>query len=291
MRSDDFTLLADIVKRRSGIQVSVEKKYLFESRLLPVSRKHGLGDVIKLVERIRGGNCEGLLEAVVEAMTTNESFFFRDAHPFECFLDHIMPAMLVARAARRHVRIWCAAASTGQEPYSLAMCLDGLGARLSGWRIEILATDISTEALAKAQEGAYTQFEVQRGLPAQKLIKYFERSDTAWCIKPFLRKNITFKHHNLVNGNRQLGNFDIVFIRNVLIYFDLNTKQKILGEIRQMIPDDGYLCLGGTETVIGVTEDFAPIDDKRGWYRPDVERRSARLSKNGSALVESDRVG
>ena len=172
MTPQDFDYLRKLLRERSGLVLSAEKQYLAESRLLPVARKHGIGTLAELVGKLKAASA-GFRVEVVEAMTTNETFFFRDKIPFEHFRDTIMPALIAARAREKRIRIWCTAAATGQEPYSLAMSLKGIGAALAGWRVEILATDMSTEVLEKAKAGIYSQFEVQRGLPIQQLVKFF----------------------------------------------------------------------------------------------------------------------
>ena len=203
-------------------------------------------------------------------MTTNESFFFRDKIPFEHFRDTIMPALLAARAREKRIRIWCAACATGQEPYSLAMTLKGFGAALAGWKVEILATDISNEVLAKAKAGVYNQFEVQRGLPIQSLVKFFSQVGEAWQIAPEIRGMVLFRPLNLLNDFSSLGSFDLVFCRNVLIYFDQDTKISVLNRIARQMPSDGYLVLGAAETVVGLTDAFKPMPDKRGLYVPNI---------------------
>jgi chemotaxis protein methyltransferase CheR len=207
---------------------------------------------------------------VVEAMTTNESFFFRDKTPFEHFQQVMLPHLLQARARDRRIKIWCAAASTGQEPYSLAITIRELAAKLAGWRLDITATDLSTEVLEKAKAGVYTQFEVQRGLPINTLLKYFEQSGETWRIDPSLRGMITWRQLNLLDDFRHLGTFDIVFCRNVLIYFDNPTKASVLEKIAKMLTPDGFLVLGAAETVVGLTSSFKPMADKRGLYAPAV---------------------
>jgi chemotaxis protein methyltransferase CheR len=201
-------------------------------------------------------------------MATNESLFFRDKIPFDHFRDTIMPSLLVSRAQQRRVRIWCAAASTGQEPYSLAMALKEMGPALSGWRVEILATDFSLEVLEKAKAGIYSQFEVQRGLPIQMLVKYFTQIGEMWQIAPEIRAMVRFRPFNLLQDCLQLGSFDVVFCRNVLIYFDQQTKIDVLDRISRVVVPDGYLVLGAAETVVGLTNNFRPIPDKRALYGP-----------------------
>jgi chemotaxis protein methyltransferase CheR len=205
-------------------------------------------------------------------MTTNETFFFRDKVPFEHFRDTIMPEVLKARAGRKSIRIWCAAGSTGQEPYSLAMSLKEMSAALAGWRVEIIATDLSTEVLEKSKSGVYSQFEVQRGLPIQLLVKYFKQNGELWQIGPELRAMVQHRQLNLLHDFSQLGTFDIVFCRNVLIYFDQDTKISIFGRLAKVMEGDGFLVLGAAETVVGLTDVFKPLPDKRGLYRPSGAR-------------------
>jgi chemotaxis protein methyltransferase CheR len=201
-------------------------------------------------------------------MTTNESFFFRDKLPFDNFRDAVMPALLNARAQERNIRIWCAAAATGQEPYSLAMALREMGSRLAGWNIEIFATDISQAALEKAKTGLYSQFEVQRGLPIQMLVKYFTQIGDHWQIAPEIRAMVDFRHFNLLQDFAGLGMFDVVFCRNVLIYCDQDTKTAVLNRIARVMRGDAYLMLGAAETVVGLTTALKPMLEHRGVYVP-----------------------
>src|SRR3984893_17104792 len=203
---------------------------------------------------MKGGSA-ALVTQVVEAMTTNETFFFRDKLPFDHFRDSIMPEILKARASRRSLRIWCAAGSTGQEPYSLAMCLKEMNAATSGWRIEILATDLSQEVLEKSKAGIYRQLEVQRGLPIQLLVKYFKQIGELWHIDPDIRAMVQHRQLNLLHDFSQLGAFDVIFCRNVLIYFDQETKSNIFRRLAKALEPDGFLVLGAAETVVGLTED------------------------------------
>jgi chemotaxis protein methyltransferase CheR len=265
----DYEYLRKLLKERSGLDLSADKQYLVESRLLPVARRSGLGGLGELVQRLRDPSAERLAVEVVEAMTTNESFFFRDKIPFQHFDDTMMPALLATRAQQRRIRIWCSAASTGQEPYSLAMSLKELGDhRTSGWRIEIVATDLSNEVLEKAKAGIYSQFEVQRGLPIAFLVKYFTQIGDTWQIAPEIRAMVQFRPLNLLADFSHLGTFDIVFCRNVLIYFDQQTKTAVLDRIAHVLDRDGYLVLGAAETVVGLTESFKPDNDRRGLYAP-----------------------
>jgi chemotaxis protein methyltransferase CheR len=286
MTPHDYEFLRKLLKARSGLVLSADKHYLVESRLLPLARKMGLVNISGLVSRLQEPGAENLIVEVVEAMMTNESLFFRDKVPFEQFCQMIMPALLEARAATRRVRIWSAAASTGQEPYTLAMCLREMGRDLRGWRIELLATDISNEVLEKAKTGIYTQFEVQRGLPVLMLIKYFAQIGEMWQIAPELRSMVSFRQLNLLNDFSQLGVFDVVFCRNVLIYFDQDTKRNVLDRLGAVTASDGYLVLGAAETVVGLTAKFKPVPDKRGLYRPtSASAAEGAAAANGSGTV------
>jgi chemotaxis protein methyltransferase CheR len=287
MTPQDYEYLQKLLKARSGLVLSSEKHYLVESRLLPVARRNGLFNLTGLVSKLRGPAAEPLIVDVVEAMTTNESFFFRDKLPFELFRDAIMPALLSARSASRRIRIWCAAAATGQEPYSLAIALKEMGKDLRGFRIEIVATDLSTEVLEKAKSGIYSQFEVQRGLPALMLIKYFSQVGEAWQIAPEIRGMVKFMPLNLLNDFSHLGRFDLVLCRNVLIYFDQATKIAVLERIASVTERDGFLVLGGAETVVGLTDCFKPIPDKRGVYGQPRGMDSNVLSFNARPAVAS----
>jgi chemotaxis protein methyltransferase CheR len=271
----DYDFLRKLVRERSGLVLSADKQYLVESRLLPVARKAGLASLSDLVQRLKGMNAQALAVEVVEAMMTNESFFFRDKLPFEHFRNTIMPSLMAARGAQRRVRIWCAAASTGQEPYSLAICLKEMAPLVAGWRIDILATDLSNEVLEKAKAGIYSQFEVQRGLPIQMLVKYFTQVGETWQISPEIRAMVQYRPFNLLNEFASLGMFDVVFCRNVLIYFDQQTKIGVLERIARQVERDGYLLLGAAETVVGLTDSFKPVADRRGLYAPNAGARAA----------------
>ncbi len=270
MNTLEYDYLRKLLKDRSGLVLSSDKQYLLESRLLPIVRRLELGSLSGLVAKLRAAGAEPLIAQVVEAMTTNESFFYRDKVPFDNFTQAIMPALLAARANQRRIRIWCAAASTGQEPYSLAICLKEMGASLTGWRVEILATDLSLDVLEKATAGVYSQFEVQRGLPVQHLVKYFTQKGETWQISPEIRAMVQYRPFNLLQDFTQLGTFDVVFCRNVLIYFDQQSKIDILHRIAKLMPPDGFLVLGAAETVVGLTEAFKPLTDRRGVYAPNL---------------------
>lgn len=266
MKVEDFEFLTALIRQRSGLVLSEDKSYLLESRLMPLARKRGLKGLEELIQTLRTHKEEALIQDVTEAMTTNESFFFRDVKPFDLFRDQILPALLKNRADRKSFRVWCAAASSGQEPYSLAITLMEQAQKLSGWRTEIIGTDISREILEKAKSGLYSQFEVQRGLPIQLLLKYFEKRDDMWQANSALRTMVQYRELNLLDSLQTMGKFDVVFCRNVLIYFDQETKGKVLDKISQMLPQDGVLFLGGAETVLGISDKFKPVPGLRGVY-------------------------
>ncbi|GAB5388386.1 MAG: chemotaxis protein CheR [Alphaproteobacteria bacterium] len=266
MNNSDFQLVCDLVKKRSGIVLSADKAYLVESRLMPVCRKYRMGTLDDLAKKLRMGADEALLSDITEAMTTNESSFFRDSRPFDLLRSEVLPKMIEARQAVRRIRIWSAACSSGQEAYSAAMVLDEFAHKLAGWKIDIVGTDLSAEMVQKARDGVYTQFEVQRGLPVTHLVKYFDQVGDKWQIKPDMRSRVNFRTFNLLENMSSLGQFDIVFCRNVLIYFDQKTKATVLEGISRQIPADGVLYLGGAETVLGITDRFKPVEGQRGLY-------------------------
>jgi len=291
MTPPDYEYLRKLLKDHSGLDLSSDKQYLIESRLLPLSRKVGLSGISELVQKMKGGSAS-LISQVVEAMTTNETFFFRDKVPFEHFRGSIMPEILQARAGRKSLRIWCAAGSTGQEPYSLAMCLKEMGAALAGWRVEILATDLSQEVLEKSKAGIYSQFEVQRGLPIQMLVKYFKQIGELWQINPDIRAMVQHRQFNLLHDFSGLAVFDGIFCRNVLIYFDQDTKINIFNRLAKIIEPDGFLALGAAETVVGLTEAFKPYPEKRGLYRPNGARATvARTPPVAAAMPRAVAMG
>ena len=267
LRPDDFDFIAKLLKERSGLVITPDKAYLLESRLMPLARTRNMKGIEDIVAKMRGHD-EALARDVTEAMTTNESFFFRDIKPFDQFRNFVLPTLLAARAGRRQIRIWSAACSSGQEPYTLAMILCEEHAKLAGWSVEIVATDLSTEILDRAQSGLYTQFEVQRGLPIQMLVKYFKQEGDRWQVTPAIRSMVRYRTFNLLDDPAPLGQFDVIFCRNVLIYFDQPTKSKVLDRMSRLMPSDGFLYLGGAETVLGITDKFQTVVDNRGIYRP-----------------------
>jgi chemotaxis protein methyltransferase CheR len=268
VKPENFTFLAQFLKKESGLIITEEKAYLVESRLVPVARKRGLADLDDLVAAVRGNEDANLGNDVVEAMTTNESFFFRDIKPFESLKNTVLPKIVAARKAAnaKKIRILSAACSSGQEPYTIAMMLTENPAILQGLEVEIIATDISNEILEKARAGVYTHFEAQRGLPIRLLVKYFTQDGEHWRINEDIRGMVQLHHANLLKDLSRFGEFDSVFCRNVLIYFEAPTKVEVLGRIRSTMPNDGYLFLGAAETVLGVSDSFKPIPGEQGVY-------------------------
>jgi chemotaxis protein methyltransferase CheR len=282
----DYDFLRKLLKERSGLDLSADKQYLVESRLIPLARRAGLPGIAELVQKMRSG-AEALTADVVEAMTTNETFFFRDKIPFDHLRETILPTLLQTHANRRSLRIWSAACSSGQEPYSIAMCLKEKAQQLSGWRIEIVATDLSQEVLEKSKSGIYSQFEVQRGLPVQLLVKYFTQIGELWQIAADLRGMVQHRQLNLLQDFSHLGKFDVIFCRNVLIYFDQETKLASFERLAKSLEPDGMLVLGAAETVVGISDAFRPYPDRRGLYQPNPDRAA---HGHGAAMSQRLRV-
>lgn len=276
----DYEFLRKLLRERSGLDLLSDKQYLVESRLIPLARRVGLSGIAELVAKLKAGS-EALTSEVVEAMTTNETFFFRDKIPFDHLRETILPALLRARAGRRSLRIWSAASSTGQEPYSIAMCLKEFGAALAGWRVEILATDLSQGVLEKSRAGIFSQFEVQRGLPIQMLVKHFTQVGELWQLNADIRAMVQHRQLNLMQDFSHLGTFDVIFCRNVLIYFDPDTKAVIFDRLAKAIEPDGMLVLGAAESVVGISDAFRLYPERRGLYRPNA----ARTARGGAAPV------
>src|SRR6267378_7803385 len=266
----DYEFLRKLLKERSGLDLSPDKQYLVESRLTPLARRVGLSGIAELVQKIKSGT-EALTSEVVEAITTNETFFFRDKIPFDHLRQTVLPELVQARASRRALRIWCAASSSGQEPYSIAMCIKEF-APLAGWRVEIVATDLSQGVLEKSKAGIFSQFEVQRGLPIQMLVKYFTQTGELWQLNADIRAMVQHRQLNLLQDFSHLGTFDVVFCRNVLIYFDQETKTGIFDRLAKSLEPDGVLALGAAESVVGISDAFKPYPDRRGLYFPNPAR-------------------
>ncbi len=266
MKPEGFAFLTKWLHDRSGLVLGPDKLYLVESRLSPIARKFNLSGLDAIVVELRSGRAGEFATEVSDAMMTNESFFYRDVKPFDQFRDLVLPKLVQSRAQTRKLRIWSAASSTGQEAYTIAMQVKEQEAKLAGWKIEIVGTDISRDALERAKAGLYSQFEVQRGLPVQMLLKHFKQQGDRWQISDALRQMVEYREFNLLSDPGPLGQFDVVFCRNVLIYFDQATKAAVLGRISGSMPADGFLYLGGAETVVGVSDRFTLVPGQRGIY-------------------------
>jgi chemotaxis protein methyltransferase CheR len=264
----DFDFIRTMVREQAAIVLETGKEYLVEARIGPLATREGLGSLHDLVELLRKGPADGLRKKVVDAMTTNETFFFRDVEPFEVMKKHIVPELMAARVGTRKLNLWCGASSTGQEPYSVAMMLWETFPQLATWEIGYLATDISLDVVEKARAGRYSQIEVNRGLPVTYLLKYFQKQGLEWEIKESIRRMVTFQEMNLIKPWPAMPSQDIVMLRNVLIYFDVETKRNILRKVRELLRPDGYLFLGGAETTLNLDEQFERVPfDRAGCYR------------------------
>jgi chemotaxis protein methyltransferase CheR len=267
----DFDVLRKLLVDKAGIVLEPNQAYLAEARLPPVARQYQLRDIAQIIATLRTGRNRELEIDVIDAFTTNETSFFRDSHPFDDFVKVVMPELLAARNPSSTIRIWCGACSSGQEPYTLAMLFnEHFPDLVSGRRIKILATDLSRTMVARTNEGRYSQFEVNRGLPAPMLIKYFDQVGRDWQAKPELRSMIEAKECNLLEAWPMVPKCDIVFLRNVLIYFSGETKSTILERIRtQVLTPDGYLFLGSSETTLNLATELKAMRFDRGQcYRP-----------------------
>jgi chemotaxis protein methyltransferase CheR len=264
MQQDDVAYLAQMLRRRSGLALTQPKPHVIENRLAPVMRRFGFRDLHSLVSELRHGR-DALARAVTETMTTNESSFFRDRAAFEKFRDTVLPAMMSRRMASKKLRIWCAACAAGQEAYSIAMLLADLKLRAEGWAVDIIATDISAEMIERAERGLYSHFEVQRGLPIRRLVEHFTQEGSSWRISEPLRRMVTFRQFNLLDSFGWLDDIDIVFCRNVLMYFDNKTKTGVLDRIAEVLTPDGYLLLSPIETAQGSSE-YGAVDGAPGVY-------------------------
>lgn len=264
MRPEDFEYLATLLKQRSGIALTPDKQYLLETRLQPILSHFGCGQITDLISRLKLKSEETLIREVVEAMTTNESMFFRDIKPFEQLRRIVFPEL---KKKGGKIRIWSAACSNGQEPYSIAISILEEKNQLSGLSFEILASDLDTKVIKKAQEGLYTQFEVQRGLPITMLLSYFtQEANNSWRIKEHVKGMVKFRQLNLLDSYALMGKFDIIMCRNVLIYFDDATKRDILRKLSAQLNPGGYLFLGSAETILGHSDELKPLENERGIY-------------------------
>jgi chemotaxis protein methyltransferase CheR len=253
---ENYRFLQEFVYRESGIVLEDDKHYLLQARLLPIIRSEQLDGLDAVCARLRAGHAS-LRVAVVEAMTTNETLFFRDPAQYEALKTSILPALMKKREPSRRLAFWSAAASSGQEAYSLAIMLIEMGVIAQGWTVQIVGTDLSTQILERAREARFLQIEVNRGLPAHHLVKYFTRQGLEWQLKDQVRSMVRFEPFDLRQSPAGLGMFDVIFCRNVLIYFDVPTKKKILAGLRSVLRDDGSLLLGGAEAILDLDRQFA----------------------------------
>jgi chemotaxis protein methyltransferase CheR len=266
VNSQDFEFVAQLLRKRAGAVLTGDKMYLLESRLAPLARKEGLPSIDDLIHVVRSRREERLIAQVVDVMTTSDTHFFRDKTPFEHMREAILPTLAQVRRGGR-IRIWCAACSTGQEPYSIAMMLDQNPSLTQGVPVEVVATDISDRCLDRARQGLFTQFEVQRGLPIQMLMHYFTQQDDHWRISERIRQQVSFRKQNLIDANYAMGKFDVVFLRNVLVYFDGPTKGEVLDRVAQQMNPGGFLMLGAAESAVGLSTAWEATQDRRGLYK------------------------
>ena len=267
MKADEVEVIRLVVQGRSGMIVNPERTYQMETQLAPLARREGFEDLSEMVQAIQTKRDSSLMWAVTEALTNNETCFFRDHAPFQQFRDEILPA-LAARRAGRPIRIWSAACSTGQEPYSLAMLVEDEASKYPGLNIELFGSDISERCIEKAQSGLYTQFEIQRGLPIRLLVRYFERNEETWTLSSRIRQMVRWRRVNLLADLRGLGQFDVIFCRNVISSFDPANARRVLKQLAGALPEDGRLVLGIDETLSGLTDAFEPLSGYRGVYAP-----------------------
>jgi chemotaxis protein methyltransferase CheR len=290
MMAHEFALVRRILKDFSGLNLGPDKQDMLEGKLRPLMREFALPTLSHLVLAMMKPDAHRLRSRVAQAVTVQESYFFRDKVPFSYFIDVMLPALMAAREKRR-IRVWCAAAATGQEPYSLAMELAERDSKLVGWTVDILATDFVEDALTKARKGVYSQFEVQRGLPVSLLVEYFRKVDNGWEIKPDIRRRVSFRTHNLLDGCQGLGVFDVIFCRNVLIYVDDSAKCAILARLAAQLAPDGYLVLGAAETTTGLSDEFMAVPERHhGLFRftPEAAAAAAACPRNRGTTAEWD---
>lgn len=265
----DLNYVRDLVYRRAAIVLEGDKEYLVETRLEALADEEGIASVGALIAGLRSGAQGRLLTRVVEAMATHETSFFRDAHPFDALREHVLPELMAARATARALTVWCGACSTGQEPYSIAMLIRDHYPSLLGWDLRIVATDLSSYALDAARRATYRRNEVERGLPGASLARYFEPAGNEWRVRREVRDMVEFRQVNLVDPGRSLPTADVVFLRNVLIYFDVATKKAVLERVRRHLAPDGWLFLGGVETTMNLDDRFERVQRGRSTcFRP-----------------------
>lgn len=279
----DFNYIRDLVRERSALVLEPGKEYLVESRLGLLASKEGFPSLRRMVESLRSSPSSDLHRKVVEAMATNETSFFREIRTFEMFKKTILPELLALRASDRSLNLWCAASSGGQEPYSFAMLLREHLPSLASWSIEFIASDMSQEMLARARAGRFNQVEINRGLPANLLVRYFEKHGAAWVISQDIRCMVEFREINLIHSWPLLPIMDVIFMRNILIYLDLETKRTILRKARRLLKPDGYLLLGGSETTTNLDDSFEPVSLDGATYFRLKKKDGRNNSSAGSA--------
>jgi chemotaxis protein methyltransferase CheR len=264
----EFDYIRSLVRERSALMLELGKEYLVESRLCPLARQEGFPSLGHFVDQLRATPFGALHRRLVEAMTTNETTFFRDVRPFEVLRTVVLPGLISKQAPDRCLNIWFAACSTGQEPYSVAIMIRDHFPSLLGWNLRLIASDLSRDVLARARRGSYTQLEVNRGLSAVLLLKYFKQQGATWEISPEIRRMVEFSEINLFEPWPTLPRMDMIFMRNVMIYFDVEVKKTILAEVRRLLKPDGFLLLGGAESTFNLVDSFEPLPfDRPGWYR------------------------
>jgi chemotaxis protein methyltransferase CheR len=268
MTSQDFDVVRRLLEDRSAIVLAPDKQYLVEARLEPIVRRLQLASIGELIARLQRDPGNALQTDIVEAMVTTETSFFRDHHPFEALRTVGLPDLIERRRHERRLNIWCAASSTGQEPYSLALIIREHFLELCGWTLSLMSSDISQEMLSRAREGVYSQIEVNRGMPATLLVKYFDQRGTDWQLRAEVRRMVDFRQINLAGPWPLLPPLDLVLMRNVMIYFSVDTKKTILGKLATLLRPDGYLLLGGSETTYNIEDRFQRVEPyKSGFYQ------------------------
>ena len=263
MQAGDYQFICSLVRDESGMVIESGKEYLAKARLEPIVREEGLGGLPELVARLRAERYNGLHRRVVAAMLIHETSFYRDRRPFDALKDEILPALIRSRARDRRLDIWCAACSSGQEPYSIAMLIKQHFPELDAWQVRILGTDLSEAVLDRARAGRYSQLEVNRGVPARELVKFFDRDGTRWLLKPAVREMVEYRRLNLCEPWPYLPKMDVIFMRNVLLYFSPETRKPVLAQTAEVLRPDGCLFLGGPETMVALGSDFERTEHER----------------------------
>jgi len=274
VRADEIEIVRRIVQARSGMAINPDKTYRIETCLGPVARREGFADISEMIRDIQTKRDNALMWAVTESLANTETSFFRDRAPFQQFREEILPELAIARGGEP-IRIWSAACSTGQEPYSLAMIVDDEASKYPGLKIELFGSDLSERCLEKAQSGLYTQFEVQRGLPIRLLVRHFEKNEETWALNPRIRQSVRWRRVNLLADLTGLGQFDVIFCRNVVSGFDREVGRRVLEQLAAALPEDGRLILGIEETGSDFTDALRPVSGRRGVYAPNPEYRQA----------------